>query len=336
MTACTRTIHTAATMQRRQFLHLAGTAALMPTVPRLAWAQDYPGRPVHLIIGFPAGGFGDIVARLVGQGLQERLGQPFVVENRPGAGSNLAAETVVRASPDGYTLLVVTAANAVNATFYDKLDYEFSRDIAPVAGLVGAPYVMTVHPAVPARTVPEFIAYAKANPGKINMASAGNGSSLHMSGELFKMMTGVDMLHVPYRGEPPAINDVIAGQAQVVFASMPGSISHIRAGKLRALAVTTAKRSPALPDIPPLGESVPGYEVDGWIGIGAPKGTPPDIVDRLNKAMSIVLADPKLKARIGDLGGAPLAGSPSDFGKLIAAETAKWAKVVKFSGAKPS
>ena len=289
---------------------------------------------MRIVVGFPPGGPTDIVARLIGQYLSERLGQQFVIENRPGAGGNIGTETVVRAQPDGYTLLLVNAANAISATLYDNLNFVFLRDIAPIAGVVRVPNVMEVNPSVPARTVPEFIAYAKANPGKINMAGV-NGTTLQLAGELFKMMAGVDMLHVPYKGAAPALTDLLGGQVQVLFDNLSSSIEHIRAGKLRALAVTTATRSKALPDIPSVGEFVPGYEASAWQGIGAPKGTPPEIIDKLNIAINAALVDPKLKTRLSDLGGEALAGSPADFGKLIADETEKWAKVVKFSGAKP-
>jgi len=320
---------------RRQFLHLAAGAAALPTTSRFARAQAYPSRPVRLIVGFPAGGPTDILARLIGQWLSERLGQPFVIENKPGAGTNIATEAVVRAPADGYTLLLVGAPAAINATLYDNLSFVFLRDIAPVASMIRVANVMEVNPSVPATTVAEFIAYAKANPGKINMASGGSGGTPHVAGELFKMMAGVDMIHVPYRGSPQALTDLMGGQVQVMFDVMPSSIEFIRAGKLRALAVTTAMRSEALPGVPAVGEFVPGYEASAWYGIGAPKGTPIEIIDRLNTQINAGLADPKLKARLADLGGSALAGSPSDFGKLIADETEKWAKVVKFSGAKP-
>jgi tripartite-type tricarboxylate transporter receptor subunit TctC len=324
-------------MHRRQFLRLAGTAMAVPALPWSARAQAYPSRPVHLISGFPAGGgFSDVIGRLAGQWLSDRLGQSFLVDNRPGAGSSIGTEAVVRAEPDGHTLLLATAANAVNSTFYDNLKYDFIRDIAPVVGIVEAPYVMVVNPSVPARTVAEFLAYARRNAGKVNMASAGNGSSLHLSGELLKMLTGVELIHVPYRGEPPAITDLLGGHAQVSFTSLPGSIEYIRAGSLRALAVTTRTRSRALPDVPALGESVPGYEARGWVGLGAPRNTPPEIVDTLNREINAALADIKFKARVTEFGATPLGGTSYDFARLIAEETAKWAKVVKFSGAKPS
>jgi tripartite-type tricarboxylate transporter receptor subunit TctC len=300
-----------------------------------ARALDYPTRPVHVIVGYPAGGTTDILARLVGQYLSERLGQQFVIDNRSGAGNNIGTEVVVNAAPDGYTLLLVNPANAINATLYEKLPFNFIRDIVPVAGIIRVPNVMEVNPSVPAKTVAEFIAYAKANPGKVNMASSGNGTSIHVSGELFKMMSGVDMLHVPYRGSAPALTDLMGGQVQVLFDNMPSSIEYLKVGKLRPLAVTTATRSDALPGVPTVAETVPGYEASAWFGLGAPKGTPAEIVDKLNAAVNAGLADPKLKARLADLGGAMLVGPPAEFGKLIAEETEKWAKVVKFSGARP-
>ena len=301
----------------------------------MATAQTYPTRPVRLIIGYPPGGSADITARLLGQWLSERLGQPFVIESRPGASTNIATEAVVRAPPDGYTLLLVAPANAINATLYEKLNFNFISDIAPVAGIIRFPNVMVVNPLVPAKSVPEFIAYAKANPGRLNMASSGNGSTIHVSGELFKMMTGVNMVHVPYRGGAPALTDMISGQVQVMFDNVPTSIEFIRAGKLRALAVTTATRSEVLPDLPTVADFVPGYEASAWYGVGVPKGTPDDIIDKLNKEINAILAEPKAKARLADLGASLLAGSPADFGKLVADETEKWGKVVKFSGAKP-
>ena len=299
-----------------------------------AAALDYPIRPVHWIVGYPAGGSTDIVARLMGQYLSEKLGQQFIIENRPGAGNNIGTEAVVRAPADGYTLLLINPANAINTTLYQNLNFDFIRDIAPVAGFIRVPNVMEVNPSVPAKTVAEFIAYAKANPGKINMASSGSGTSIHMSGELFKMMTGVNMVHVPYRGSAPMLTDLLGGQVQVTFDNMPSSIEHIRAGKLRPLAVTTTARSDALPDTPVLADTVPGYEASAWFGAGAPKGTPSEIIETLNKALNAGLADPKMQARLADLGGMLMAGSPADFGKIIAEETEKWAKVVKFSGAK--
>jgi len=321
-------------LPRRNFLHLAAGAAALPAVSRIARAQAYPTRPVRWIVGFAPGGGNDIVARLMGQWLSERLGQPFIIDNRPGGGTNIATEAVVRAPADGYTLLMVGTTQAINATIYDKLNFNFIRDIAPVASIDRDALVMAVNPSVPARTVPEFIAYAKANPGKISMASAGIGSTGHMSGELFKMMTGVTTLHVPYRGIAPALNDLLGGQVQVTFASMPSAIEYVRAGNLRALAVTTATRSPVLPDIPTVAEFVPGYESSFWTGVGAPKNTPAEIVDKLNKEINAVLADPKSKTRLADLGGTPLVGSPADFGKLIAEEIEKWGKVIKFAGIK--
>jgi tripartite-type tricarboxylate transporter receptor subunit TctC len=308
-------------------------AALAGSGP--ARALDYPVRPVHLVVGYPAGGTTDILARLVGQYLSERLGQQFIIDNRAGAGNNIGTEVVMNAAPDGYTLLLVNPANAINATLYEKLPFNFIRDLAPVAGIIRVPNVMEVNPEVPAKTVAEFVAYAKANPGKVNMASSGNGTSIHVSGELFKMMAKVDMLHVPYRGSAPALTDLMGGQVQVLFDNMPSSIEYIRAGKLRALAVTTATRSDALPGVPTVAETVPGYEASAWFGLGAPKGTPAEVVDKLNAAVNAGLADPRLKARLADLGGTMLVGTPANFGKLIAEETEKWAKVVKFSGARP-
>jgi tripartite-type tricarboxylate transporter receptor subunit TctC len=320
---------------RRRFLKRAGAAVAAAAVPRWAWAQTYPARPLRWIVGFAPGGSTDILARVVGQWLSERLGQPIVIENRPGAGSNIATEAVVNAPADGYTLLMINPAHAVNATLYDKLNYNFIRDIAPVAGLTREANVMVVNPAFPAKSVAEFIAYAKASPGSINMASSGNGTSVHVAGELFKMMAGVAMTHVPYRGAGPAITDLMGGQVQVMFAAMPSAIEHVRAGKLRALAVTTTTRSPALPDVPTVGDVLPGYEASSWYGVGVPRNTPADIVARLNREINAGLADPKLKARLGDMGGNMLGGSPADFARLIAEETEKWAKVVKFSGARP-
>ena len=320
---------------RREFLHLSAGAAALPAVSRVARAQAYPTRPVRIIVAVAAGSAMDILARLMSQWLSERLGQQFVIENRPGGGNNIGTEAAVRAPADGYTLLMVNTVNAINATLYEKLNYNFIRDIAPVASIARAPFVMEVHPSVPAKTVPEFIAYAKANPGKINMASAGNGSGAHVSGELFKMLTGVEMLHVPYRGAAPALTDLLGGQVQVMFADMPSSIEYVRTGKLVALAVTTATRSEALPQLPSVSEFVPGFEASAWWGVGAPRNTPPEIVGVLNKEINVALADVKIKARLAELGGTAIAGSPTDFGKLVADETEKWAKVVKFSGAKP-
>ena len=321
-------------LPRRTFLHLAAGAAALSAVSRVAWAQAYPSRPVRLIVPAPAGGGYDLAARLISQVLSERLGAPFIVDNRPGAGTNIGTETVVRAPPDGYTLLLVAAANAINATLYEKLNFNFIRDIAPVATIAGAPNVMVVHPSVSARTVPEFIAHAKANAGKLNMASAGNGTTPHLAGELFKMLTGVDMVHVPYRGGGPALTDLLGGQVQVYFGPMPPSIEHIRSGKLRALGVTSARRSQALPDIPSVSDFVPGYEASQWYGIGVPKNTPSEIIDKLNKEINAGLGDLKMKARLADLGGTPLVGSPADFSRLIAEDTEKWAKVIKFAGIK--
>jgi tripartite-type tricarboxylate transporter receptor subunit TctC len=321
-------------LPRRRFLHLAAGAAALPPVSRLARAQDYPTRPVRLIVPAPAGGGYDIAARLTSQFLLERLGTSFIVDNRPGAGGNVGTETVVHAPPDGYTLLLVAAANAINATLYEKLNFNFIRDIAPVASIDRFPFVMEVNPSVPAKTVPEFIAYARVNPGKINMASVGNGSIPHLSGELFKMMTGVNMVHVPYRGEAPALTDLLGGQVQLYFGTLPGAIEYIRVGKLRALAVTTATRSEALPDVPTLSEFVPNYEASGWQGIGVPKNTPTEIVDKLNKEINAALADPKIKARLAALGATVLQGSPADFGKLIADDTEKWGKVVRAANIK--
>src|SRR5271170_1354658 len=322
-------------LPRRNFLHLAAGAAALPVLPRVASAQTYPSRPVRIIVGFPAGGPNDIVARLTGQWLSERLGQQFVIENRPGAGGIIAAEAVVNAPPDGYTLLVVGAPQAISTSLYDNLNFNLVRDIAPVASIIRVPLVMEVNPAVPATTVSEFIAYAKANPGKLNMASGGNGTSDHVCGELFKMMAGVNMVLVPYRGGAPALTDLIGGQVQVLFDPIPASIGYIRTGKLRALAVTTATRSDALPDIPTVGEFVPGFEASTWYGVGAPKNTPAEIVTRLNQEINLGLTDPKMKARLAEMGGTALPGSPSDFGKLLNDETEKWGKVIKLAGIKP-
>jgi tripartite-type tricarboxylate transporter receptor subunit TctC len=320
---------------RRRFLQLAAGAVALPVLSRVARAQTWPARPVRIIVGFAAGGAADISARLMAQWLSERLGQSFVVENRAGAGGNLATEAVAAASPDGHTLLLVNPGAAINVSLYEKLSFEFLRDIAPVAGIIRVPNVMGVHPAVSARTVPEFIAYAKANPDKVNMGSAGSGSSGHISGELFKLMTGVRMVHVPYRGAAPALTDLIAGRVQVLFNAVASSIEYIKADKLRVLAVTTAVRSEALPDIPTVAEFVPGYESSNWWGIGAPKGTPAVIVDKLNAEINAALADPKIKPRLADLGGMALAGSPADFGRLIADETEKWGKVIRSANIKP-
>jgi tripartite-type tricarboxylate transporter receptor subunit TctC len=323
-------------LPRRRFLHLAAGAVALPSISRVAWARTYPTRPVRLIVGLAPGGATDILARLIAQWLTEHLGQPFIVENRPGAAGNVATEAVVNMPPDGYSLLMISSSNMINASLYDKLNYNFIRDIAPVASVAGVPLVMEVHPSVPARTVPEFIAYAKANPGKISMASAGIGNSTHVAGELFKMMTGVDMVHVPYRGAGPALADVLGGQVQGMFDGVPASIGYIRAGKVRALAVTTAARLEMLPDLPTIGEFVPGYDASAVNGIGAPKNTPAEIIEKLNAEINAALADVKLKARLADMGAQALVGSAADFGKLIVEETEKWAKVVKFSGAKPA
>ena len=320
---------------RRQFLHLTAGAAALLAVSCVAWAQSYPIKPVRLIVGFAPAGGTDITARLIGQWLSERLGQQFIIENRPGAGSNIATEAVVRAPPDGYTLLVATSANAFNATLYDKLGFNFLSDMAPVAGVVRVPNVVEVNPSVPVKTVPELVDHAKRNPGALSFASAGIGTASHMAGELFKVMTGVNMVHVAYRGDGPAMTDLIGGQVQVGFATMTASIPHIRADRLRALAVTTAARSQALPDIPTVADFIPGYEASSWFGIAAPKDTPAAIVDALNRETNAGLADPKIMERLADMGGMVLAGSPADFGKLIADETAKWAKVIKVAGIKP-
>jgi tripartite-type tricarboxylate transporter receptor subunit TctC len=321
-------------LPRRTVLHLAAGGAALPALSRVAWAQGYPARPVRIIVGFAPSGATDIMARLIGQWLSERLGHQFIVENRPGAASNIATEAVVNAPPDGYTLLVVTSVNAINATLYDKLSFNLIRDIAPVASIHREPFLVEVNPSVPVKTVPELIAYAKANPANINMASAGIGSGNHIAGELFKMMTGITFVHVPYRGAGPALVDLLGGQVQVMFATMSSSIEYVRGGKLRALGVTTATRSPVLPDIPTVAEFVPGYESSFWTGVGAPKNTPAEIVDNLNKEINAALADPKLKARLAELGATALPGSPADFGRLIADETEKWAKVVKFADVK--
>jgi tripartite-type tricarboxylate transporter receptor subunit TctC len=321
-------------LPRRNFLHLAASAAALPALSRFAWAQAYPTRPVRIIEGFGAGSALDIVARFIGQSLSEQLGQSFVIENRSGASSNIAAEAVARASPDGYTLLLISTANAINTALYEKLNFSFIRDIVPVASIVRVPLVMEVHPSVPAKTVPEFIAYAKANPGKINMASAGTGALTHMAGEMFKMMAGVDLFHVPYRGAQvfPAL---LAGDGHVYFGPLLSSIEYVRAGKLRALAVTTATRSDVLPDVPVLSDTLPDYEASAWFGIGAPKSTPVELIERLNKEVNISIADPKFKARLANLGGTVLPGSPADFGKLISDETKKWGKVIVAANIKP-
>ena len=322
------------TVARRNFLHLAAGAALAPALSRPAWAQDYPARPVRLIVGFAAGQAIDITTRMIGQWLSERLGQQFIVENRPGAGGNIGTEAVVRAPPDGYMLLAVGSNNMINATLYEKLNFNFIRDIAPVASVARVPQVMEVTPSFPAKTVPEFIVYAKANPGKVSFASAGNGSVAHVTGELFKMMTGVNMLHVPYRGAAPALTDLIGGQVDVMFDNMPSSIEHIRAGRLRPLAVSTTSRLDSLPDIPTVGDFVPGFETSAWGGIGAPRDTPAEIINKLNREINAGLVDPKMNARLADLGGLVLPLSPAEYGRRIAEETEKWGKVIKFSGAK--
>jgi tripartite-type tricarboxylate transporter receptor subunit TctC len=320
---------------RRNFLKLAGTLIAASALPRFALALDYPTRPTKIIAGFAAGGGVDITARLIGQWLADRLGQAFVVENRTGAGGNIGTEAVVNAAPDVYTLLLATVPNAVNASLYEKLNFNFVRDIAPVAGVIRVPMVVLVHPSVPAQTLAEFIIYAKANPGKVNMASAGSGSAPHMAGELFKMMTGVDMVHVPYRGQGPALSDLLGGQVQILFAAAPGTADHIRTGKLRALAVTTAARMAELPQIPTVGDFVPGYEASQWYGFAAPKNTPAEIIDKLNKEINAAIADGGMKAKLAAIGGAPMPGSPADFGRLIADETEKWGKVVRTGGLKP-
>jgi tripartite-type tricarboxylate transporter receptor subunit TctC len=320
---------------RRQFLHLAAAAVALPAVSRFARAQAYPTRPVRIVVSAPPGGAIDILARLMGQWLSEHFAQPVIVESKPGAGTNIGTEFVVHAPSDGYTLLLVAPPSAINATLYEHLNFNFIRDIAPVAGIIRVPNIMLVSPPVTAKTVPAFIAYAKANPGKVNFASAGNGTSPHMAGELFKMMTGVDMVHVAYRGEAPALTDLLGGQVQVMFATATASIEHVRAGKLRALAVSTATRFDTLPDLPTVGGYVPGYEASAFFGVGAPKDTPTEVIDKLNKEINAGLADTKIKSRLTDLGGTALPGSPPDFGTLIAAETEKWGKVVKFAGIKP-
>jgi tripartite-type tricarboxylate transporter receptor subunit TctC len=321
-------------LPRRKFLHLTAGAAALPALPRFALAQAYPVGPVRIIVPYAPAGVGDITARLVGQWLLERLGQTFVIENRPGAGANIGTEIVVHAAADGYTLLFVSPANAINATLYAKLRFNFIRDITPVASISRGANVMVVHPSFPAKTVPEFIAYAKANPGRVSMASAGNGSAPHICGELFKMMAGVDMVHVPYRGGGPALTDLLGGQVQVYFATTASSVEYIRAGRLRALAVTTATRSEALPDTPTMSEFIPGYEASGFYGLAAPKNTPAEIVDKLNNEINAALADPKMKAQLAEFGGVPMPMTPGDFGRLIADETDKWAKVIKFAGIK--
>jgi tripartite-type tricarboxylate transporter receptor subunit TctC len=321
-------------LPRRSFLHLAAGAAALPTLPRIARAQTYPTRPVRIIVGFPPGGPTDIAARLIGQYLSERLGQQFFVENRAGASGNIGAEAVAKAAPDGYTLLHIATNNAINASLYENLNFNFIRDIAPVAGIMRIPNIMEVNSSVPAGTVPEFIAYAKANPGTVSFG-AGTATSQHVSGELFAMMAGIKILFVPYRGSGPALTDLMGGHLSSMFDAASSSIAYIRAGKLRPLAVTTATRIEVLPDVPTIAEFVPGYEASGWHGTGAPANTPPEIIERLNQAINAALADPKMQARIADLGGTVLPGTPAQFGKLLADETEKWAKVVKFAGIKP-
>ena len=319
---------------RRRFLQLAAAAAVLPAISKNAKAQTYPARPHRVIVGYTPGGSADLTARLMGQWLSERLGQPFVIENRPGGGTNIATEAVVRAPPDGYTFLLAAPANAINATLYDKLNFNFLRDIEPVAGLIRFPNVVVVNPSLPIKSIPELIAYAKANPGKLNMASSGNGSTIHMSGELFKMLTGIDMVHVPYRGGAPALTDLIAGQVHVMFDNIPTCAEHVKSGKLRGLAVTSTTRSEVLPDLPTVADFLPGYEASAWYGIVAPKNTPAEMIDRLNKEINAVLADRAAKTRFAELGAFLLPGSAADFGKLLANETEKWGKVVKFSGAR--
>jgi tripartite-type tricarboxylate transporter receptor subunit TctC len=316
-------------LPRRQFLYLAGGASALPTMSRIGWTEAYPSRPVRLVTGFAAAGGSDVVARLIGQWLSDRLGQSFIIENRPGAGGNIGTESVVRAPPDGYTLLLVTFANVVNASLYKKLNFNFIRDISPVAGLMRVPDLMAIHPSVPARTVPEFIAYAKANAGKITMASAGNGSSGHLAGELLKMKVGISLVHAPYRGNGPALTDLLGGQVELMFPTSPSVVEYVKSGRLRGLAVTTASRSETLPDVPTVSEFVPGYEVSGLYGIGAPKGTPAEVIATINKESNAALANPKMKARFVDLGGIIIPGSPADFGKVIVEDTEKWAKVIE-------
>ena len=320
---------------RRSLLHLSAGAVALPALSCRARAQTYPARPIRLIIGYTPGGSADITARLTGQWLSERLGQSVIVESRPGGGTNIATEAVVRAPPDGYTLLLVAPANAINATLYDKLNFEFLRDIVPVAGIIRFPNVVDVNPSLPIKSIPELIAYAKTNPGKLNMASSGNGSTIHMSGELFKMMTGINMVHVPYRGGAPALTDLIAGQVHVMFDNLPTSAEHVKSGRLRGLAVTGTARSHVLPDLPTVADFLPGYEASAWYGLGAPRNTPAAVIDRLNDAVNAILADPTSQGRFAELGASLLPGSPADFGKLLADETEKWGKVVKFAGAKP-
>jgi tripartite-type tricarboxylate transporter receptor subunit TctC len=321
-------------LPRRNFLHLAAGAAALPAMSQMAWAQAYPSRPVHILVGFPPGGPADILARLIGQRLSARLGQPFIVENRSGAQGQIATEAVVRAPADGNTLLLVVPGNGIANVLYDKLNFNFIRDTAPVAGISNGPLLMEVSPAIPVYTVPEFIAYTTARPGKVNFASPGNGSTIQLCGELFKIMTGVNMVHVPYRGNAPALTDLIAGQVQMMFADAPSSIEHVKAGKLRALAVTTAERSEFLPEMPTVSEFLPGFEASNWFGVAAPRNTPPEIIDKLNKEINITLAEPGIKARLADLGAAPLVGSPTDFGRFVATEAEKWSKVIRAANIK--
>lgn len=323
------------TLVRRRFLQAAAGAAALPALPRIGWAQAYPTRLVRLIVGFPAGSSADIVARLMGQSLAERLGQPFVIENRPGAAGNIATEAVVRSDPDGYTLLWTLSANTISVSFYDNLKFNFLRDIEPIASVMSTPMVMTVRPSFPAKTVPEFIAYARANPGKVNMASGGNGGTPHVTGELFKMMAGVDLTHVPYRGDAPALTDLIGGQVDVIFGNLPLTVEYIRSGALRALAVTTATRAPALPDVPTVGEFVPGYEVRLWHGVGAPRGMPAAVIERLHREINAALADATIRQRLAELGAAAMPMTRAEFAAFVAADADKWTRVVKFSGAKP-
>jgi tripartite-type tricarboxylate transporter receptor subunit TctC len=322
-------------LHRRKFLALSGAAAAVPVFARRASADNYPARPVRIVAGFAAGGGVDITARLIGQWLADRLGQSFVIENRAGAGGNIGTEAVVNAAPDGYTLLLATVPNAVNASLYEKLNFNFIRDIAPIAGIIRVPMVILLNPSVPVKTVPEFIGYAKANPGKINMASAGNGSAPHMAGELFKMMAGVNLIHIPYRGQGPALMDLLGGDVQVLFATAPGTTDYIKTGKLRALAVTSAARAEVLPELPTVADFVPGYEASQWYGLSAPRNTSTEIVGRLNREINAAIADPAMKARLAALGGEPLPGSSAEFGRLIADETEKWGKVVRAAGIKP-
>jgi tripartite-type tricarboxylate transporter receptor subunit TctC len=319
---------------RRRVLRLAMAGAILPALPRLAFAQDYPARPVRWLLGYTPGGTTDIISRIVTQPLQERLGQPVIIETKPGAGTNIATETVVRAEPDGYTLLFIGAPNAINASLYAKLNFDFIRDIAPVAGIARVPAVLVVHPSMPVKSVAELIAYAKSNPSKVNMASSGVGSTPHLAGELFKMMAGVDIQHIPYRGAAPAMTDLLAGQVQIYFATTPVSIDHIRNARLRALGVTTAERLDTLAEVPTIAETVPGFEASAWYGVGAPNGTPAAVIEKLNREINAVLAEPKIKPRFDDLGCIPIGGTPASLGKLVAEETEKWAKVIKFAGLK--